>query len=442
MEDNDSSTPQRQTRDHISIDISHADEGLVTSIRRKMETISSSHSICRVKEGLCKANEKAYLPNLVSIGPYHHGEEGLTGMEVHKWRYVHALLNRKPNLEACLDECVIALKEVQHRAQACYAGEINFGNNDFLQIMLVDGCFIIELFLKYSIKSLRRRNDPIFTAPGMLFDLRCNLVLLENQIPLFVLQRLFQVVPIPKQCNYLLNELAFRFFKNMIPGDNQIHREKFNQEGYHLLDLICHCLLPTHPRVQQKQPNSNNHVRSATELQGDGIRFRKARTENLLDIKFVNGVLEIPPIIVNQYTKSLLSNLTALEQCSSDSSSVQYITSYVVLMKGLIRSDKDAKLLQQRDILTNYDATEKEVAKLFEKLYEEANVNGFYYDGLCEQMNAYKNRTRWHGWSKRLKHSHHRNPSLCLVLLVAILALLVTLVGTLFSVLSFFLRHF
>jgi hypothetical protein len=36
-------------------------------------------------------------------------------------------------------------------------------------------------------------------------------------------------------------------------------------------------------------------------------------------------------------------------------------------MKTLFGSDKDVKLLQQRNILTNYDSTEKEVARLFKK---------------------------------------------------------------------------
>ncbi|KAJ4839549.1 hypothetical protein Tsubulata_042785 [Turnera subulata] len=414
MENNNSSSPrQLRTSDHISIDIAQPDEDLVSSIRTKMEIISCSHSICRVKESLREKHAKAYIPGIVSVGPYHHGNPDLKAMEDQKWRYMHALLNRKPNLEACLNECVIALKEVEHRARSCYEDEISVTSNDFLQMMLVDGCFIIELFLKYSIKSLRRRNDPVFTTPGMLFNLRGNLILLENQIPLFILQRLFQVVPIPKQCNFSFAELAFRFFKNMIPGDQKIHRERFNQEGNHLLDLILHCLLPTYPRVNKKQPTPQKHLLCAKELQSAGVKFKKASVHNLLDINFSNGILEIPPLQVHQNTENLFRNLIALETCSSDS--VQHITSYAVLMKSLISTDKDLKLLQQRDILTNYDANDKEVAQLFEKICEEVNLNESYYDGLCEQVNGYK-RTNWHAWSMKLKRRYHRDPMLRLVL--------------------------
>jgi hypothetical protein len=61
-------------------------------------------------------------------------------MEQHKWRY--ALLNRRPNLEASLDDCLTALKEVEHRARACYEEESSFANDEFLQMILVDGCLI------------------------------------------------------------------------------------------------------------------------------------------------------------------------------------------------------------------------------------------------------------------------------------------------------------
>ncbi|KAJ6987801.1 hypothetical protein NC653_020913 [Populus alba x Populus x berolinensis] len=142
------------------------------------------------------------------------------------------------------------------------------------------------MFLKYSTMSLRRRNDPVFTPPGMLFDLRSSRMLLENQIPLFILQRLFEVVQIPKQCTHFLTELAFRLIKYMISRDPRIHQQKFNQEG----------MQPNTPLINQ---SNQKHLRCATELQAAGIRIKGARTENLLDIKFVSGVLVIPPVIIH-----------------------------------------------------------------------------------------------------------------------------------------------
>ncbi|KAF2308265.1 hypothetical protein GH714_039867 [Hevea brasiliensis] len=433
MDNTGSKIEQVQTGDHISVDIRQPDEELVASIVKEIENISYSHCICKVKGSLRGTNDNVYDPQKISIGPYHHGER-LKLMEDQKWRYAHALLNRKPNLEASLNDCVAALREVEHRARACYedGGDIDWSSDKFLKMMLIDGCFIIELFLKFSVKSLRRRYDPIFSTPGMLNILRYDLILLENQIPLFILQRLYQVVPIPKQCTYSFAELAFRFFKDMIPGDQKINQEKFSQEAHHLLDIICHCLQPTCPRVrkaEQQQANSEHkHQPSATELQGSGIRIKMARTYNLLNIKFANGILEIPLLEVDKYTKSLFRNLIVLEHFSSDN---QYITSYAIFMKNLIREEKDVKLLQRRQILINYDGTEEKMVELFEELCKGVEVKEFYYDGLCEQVNGYKGKS----WPKKLKSRKGRsNPRLSPMLLVGMSVLLLTLVGTLFSV--------
>ncbi|CAN1281545.1 UPF0481 protein At3g47200 [Linum perenne] len=394
--------------EHVAIEIQPSNDNLVSSIMRQMETVSSLHSICRVTPTLRASSKRSYVPEKVSIGPYHHhhdaaGDESLKAMEDHKWRYVHALLNRKPNLEASLDECVSALKELEQRSRSCYEDDVGLSSEEFVKVMFLDGCFIIELFLKYSNKTLRRRNDPIFSVPGTLFDLRCDLILLENQIPLFVLQRLFQLVPVPKQSTTVsLPELAFRFFRNMIPGDPLSHREKFNQEG-----------LP-----HSNKSHNNHHLRPASDLHSSGIRIKRSKTSNILDIK----------------------NLIALERCSNVHGTVHHVTSYVVLMGSLIRSERDVKLLRQREILTSYDGGGGEVGKLFEKLCEEVDLKESYYDGVCEVVNGYQGKNL-RALKKKLKQGNvrrrRRRLTLKWVLLVGVLVLLIALVGTLFSVLTF-----
>ncbi|CAL1413073.1 unnamed protein product [Linum trigynum] len=442
-------------RQHVAIEIEPAatDSNLVTSILQQMETVSSLHSICRASPTRRESSKKSYTPQKVAIGPYHRdgatAAEPLRPMEDHKWRYVHALLGRRTDLEASLNDCVSALRELEQRSRACYAGDdVDLpAGDEFVKVMFLDGCFIIELFLKYSTKVLRRRNDPIFAVPGMLYDLRCDLALLENQIPLFVLQRLFQVVPIPKQCaNLSLAELAFRFFKNMIPGDILIHREKFTQEGNHLLDLICHCLLPTLPRLPSSK--SQKHLRSVTDLHSSGIKIKRAKTENLLDVKFVNGILKLPQIEVHQHTELLFRNLIALEQCSNVHGTVHHVTSYVVLVASLIESERDVKFLRQRGILTSYDdddnGGEKEagIRKLFGKLCEEVELNESYYDGLCERVNGHRGKNL-RALKKKLKRRRNNGsrPTLRLVMLFTVLVLLIAIVGTLFSVLTFVHHH-
>ena len=101
-------------------------------------------------------------------------------------------------------------------------------------------------------------------------------------------------------------------------------------------------------------------------------------------------------------------------------------------------------LLKQRGILIKYGdegVDEKDLKKVFDELNEdEFPMKEFYHDGLRQQVNAYAGRgNRQLLWCKRRTHKN-RNPHLRYVLIVAILALLVAFLGTLFSVLSFFLR--
>uniref|UniRef100_A0A5B7BY59 Uncharacterized protein n=1 Tax=Davidia involucrata TaxID=16924 RepID=A0A5B7BY59_DAVIN len=416
-----------QFRDHVSVEIiaQEQDENLISSIKEKMENVSLSHCICRLPD-----MENEYIPKLVSIGPFHRGVRDT--LEDEKWRYLNTLLSRKANVEARLDSCVKALGELEHRARKCYGEEIHMESDEFVKMMLVDGCFIIELFLKYSIKDLRRRDDPFFVKNDGIFHLRCDMILLENQIPFFILQRLFNLVPIPKQCTQSLTELALRFFKKLIPGDNDVH--KFSQDFNHLLDLVRHCYLPTYPQLQSSS-GAKQSLDSAVKLRESGISFEKAspESESLLNMKFANGVLKIPPLKFHNYTEIVLRNLVALEH--SFCGCTKHITSYVSLMESLVKSDKDVRLLYRTRILTNGLEKRVEILDLFKNLPVEVGVNDFYYNGILEQVNGY-GKSKRQLWCQKLKRT---TP---LAVVVAILFLLLTFTGTLFSVLSFSVHHF
>ncbi|XWS08495.1 hypothetical protein CRYUN_Cryun40dG0007300 [Craigia yunnanensis] len=444
-------TPTEQTDilDHVAIEIPRRSyDSLVIPLKEKMEIITTASCICRVNKNLLEKNENQYIPQKISIGPFHQDNNNLKFMEVHKWRYLYSLLNRKPHLEATLDKCVKTLRELEHKARLCYEDheQIKLSSNEFVELMLVDSGFLIELFLKYAIKGLKRRGDYVFNTSGLLYELRCDMLLLENQIPYFILQRLFEVVPIPERCKLSLTELAFRFFRDMIPGDHRLHLEKFGQEGNHLLDLIRHCFLPTIPRVKVKQEEEiRGLLYKATKLKAAGIKLKKASTEDLLDIKFVKGVLEIPPMEVHQYTERLFRNLIAFEQSGSEST--RHISSYVLVMKSLLQDERDVKLLKRKQILANYDVIEKkQVTTLFQRLWEEMNVtenvNKFYYDGLCEQVKEYK-RTSWQlrHW-KPMTPRYLQQPLPRIVIVIAVLFILLILVGALFSIISFFRHRF
>lgn len=418
-----------EIEDHLTIDVipPEREGNLVVSIKEKMEKVSILGSICRVPEKLLKGNEQQfYHPRLVTIGPLHHNSE-ITIITDHsndlKWLYLNTLLSRKPGLEQTLDTCVKCLKTLEEKTRKCYKENLDhIGSNEFVQIMLVDGCFIIELFLEYANKIFRRRDDPFFTRTEQFYNLRCDLILLENQIPFFVLQQLFQMVPIPKQCNQTLLELALFFFRKWIPGkDGRYFQEKFAPDVHHLLDLIRQCHIP--PILQQAQYSSDNvklqthfqHLPNATNLKGRGIGFYESSTDTLLNIKFddENGILEIPPLIIHRYKETLFKNLIALEIfcCCCSYTSPKHVTSYLFLMKQLIKNENDVRMLQNRQIIISGLEKQGEIMEWFNGFDHilmsviEFEDFFYYYSWLCEKIEKYEEMKmkKWR-WCQKIKH--------------------------------------
>lgn len=411
--------------EHISIDMARDTPGLVSSIKKKMEDISSIVFIIKVPPRFRDQNESIYTPNKVSIGPLHRGRDALKEMENHKWRYLNALLSRKSNPEASLDRCVKVLVELEHRTRNCYGEKFDLTGDEFVQMLLVDGAFIIELFLRYAIKGLRRPSDPIFAGPLLLRELRCDMLLLENQVPFSVLQELFKTLPIPEKCNQNFDELAFKFFAGVIPGDQRAVKERFCQEGYHLLDLIRHCMLPTDPKEKPEKEAPPEGLENARKLRRGGIKLRNSRAKSLLDVKFSNGVLSVPHLRFHQCLEKLLWNLIVFEE-ELHFDDAKHITSYARLVACLIRSPKDVKLLGQRRILGNLEDKQKDIENVFGKIREKVKIKDSYYSRLFEQVNEYK----------RVPLTSSRKWDIILILL-----LFLTFVGTFFSALSFSLHY-
>ncbi|KAF5464925.1 hypothetical protein F2P56_014962, partial [Juglans regia] len=180
---------------------------------------AEEHSIFKVHELLLKVNEKAYKPVLLVIGPYNdHGKVGHEFMEEHKLRYLKQMLLRRN--ERSVKDYISALSYLEERARNCYAERISLKKDEFVEMMLLDGCFIIELFRKCQMPHLRDKHDPIFQMCWMLAVIARDLILFENQLPYFVLTKLFEMsardqTPLPSP--------------SIHPGEHTINIEQNNE---------------------------------------------------------------------------------------------------------------------------------------------------------------------------------------------------------------------
>ncbi|XP_043712589.1 UPF0481 protein At3g47200-like [Telopea speciosissima] len=450
------------------------------SIREKLEQAHQDHEaaswakLCiyrvpqylRVGDDYGKA-DKAFVPQIVSLGPYHHGRKNLRDMDRHKWRSLHQILKRThQDVKLYLD----SIREVEEKARACYEGPIPLSSNEFVEMMVLDGCFVLELFrgaaggfehLGYS------RNDPVFAMRGGMHSIQRDMIMLENQIPLFILDRLLGLqIGNPNQRG-LVAKLALPFFDPLTPTDEPLQNSDRNKleysitpfdplidkDGLHCLGVFRQSLLRRGPgpephasrnwmkwrshavRVADKRRQQLIHC--VTELREAGVKFRKRKTDRFWDIKFENGVLWIPRLLIHDGTKSLFLNLIALEQCHLDCTND--ITSYVIFMDNLINSPGDVGYLHYCEIIEHWLGSDAEVADLFNRLCQEVvfDINDSYLSRLSEQVNRYYNH-RWNAWRASLKHNYFNNPWAIISFVAAVVLLVLTLAQTFYSVYGYY----
>ena len=144
--------------------------------------------IYRVPHGIRKLNKDAYTPRLVSIGPYHYGSPKLRNMESHKLIYFKSFTKRA---NADLEILVRIVQELERTIRSCYSENVKHGKTKLVKIILVDAGFILELFHRHFHNEWDDEDLPL--NHRLIFDIKYDLLLLENQLPFFVLDKLYNI---------------------------------------------------------------------------------------------------------------------------------------------------------------------------------------------------------------------------------------------------------
>ncbi|XP_022722256.1 UPF0481 protein At3g47200-like [Durio zibethinus] len=410
--------------DHVSIHI--------TQKIASLSPIQADCCICKVPDYLRKIDENAYEPQRLAIGPYHRGKLHLEAMEEHKFRYLQKLLEEREEIND-VSKYVKAMKELEPRARNCYTDPVNLESDDFIKMMLLDGCFIVQLIRMCFGMSSSVDNDPIFKVTGLVYSLFRDLLLVENQIPFFVVVKLLGMIGISNNEDF--TRMISGFLEFMFPDFSfSTDGVKPIDEIRHLLDLIHEYWRPS--PFENKSPRNMEKLdfrrtRCATELQEAGIRFKKVEGESLLDIKYEKGTLKIPSLVIDDFTNYLLRNLIALEQlfpCSD----INHVTDYAIFMNCLINSAKDVEILARCEIVDNCLGNDEAAATMFNRLTDSLFYSSFYYHEVSYKVNEYCRR-RLNKWIANLNHNYFNSPWAFISVLAAAVILLLTLMQTIFS---------
>uniref|UniRef100_A0A5B7APY9 Uncharacterized protein n=1 Tax=Davidia involucrata TaxID=16924 RepID=A0A5B7APY9_DAVIN len=442
MEDIDSASAEIETQNRALIDIENPYKVLVSHIAVMLESLESTPSleqycIYRVPMKLRKVNEEDFTPRVVSIGPFHYGNERFKSMEKDKLDYFKKLIGRG---NEGLEDYVGLMKELEDKIRQCYAETINWLNSDeFVMMILVDAGFIIELLRRYFFwdrkeqNHLEVQNEPLLYNSWQLNNICHDLLLLENQLPFFVLEVLFYqtFAPFPENFPPLL-QLTLDFFKNYYNQQNRLP----NAGARHFTDLIRTLHLPMSRRLlPQRALEEFKSLHSATELHEAGVKFKVGSSKCLLDLHFSNGVLEIPRFELSDQTTPFTRNLMALELCHYPHDS--YINDYIILMNNLIKAPKDVDLLVKKGILVNGLGDSSAAATFFNPLSRQIKFSSsnFYYSRLCKDLNAYK-KVPWEVWMAIFKHDYCSTPWRTASTTAAVILLVLTFIQAVCSILS------
>ncbi|KAF8035041.1 hypothetical protein BT93_C1153 [Corymbia citriodora subsp. variegata] len=347
-------------------------------------------SIYRIPRHLKHGEEKAWVPQIVSLGPYHHGDEHLHHMEQHKWRCLHRILERcGQDIGLFLD----SVKKVERKARACYEGRISMSRDKFVEMMVLNGCFAVEMFQGF-VKGFEKLgyppNDPVFSMRPSILQVQRDVIMLENQIPLFILDRLLSLqVGYTNQKEHVA-KLAIQFFyplmrKFRIDGKRLVFDPLFYPAKVHCLEAFrrsCLHLGPKRPKTRSQWQSREQLTRCLTDLREAGIEIRPDFWRLFGDIEFNDGILQIPYLEIHEGTRSLFLNWIAFEQSHFDCSN--YVTSYVIFMHDLIKSPEDVRYLCNHDITSHCLESNAQVVDLFNRLCQEVAFN--FEDSYLQQL--------------------------------------------------------
>ncbi|KAI9071540.1 hypothetical protein K1719_046492 [Acacia pycnantha] len=405
----------------------------ITAMLDKAEPpMYSECCIYRVPYAIRKLNEDTFTPKVVSIGPFHHGHPRLQNMEKYKLVYVKYFCERV-SISISWDGLINSVQEVEPSVRRCYSDTIGLSSKEFVKVILMDSCFLFELFLRSHYDDWPQ-DDVIHLKPWLDSTIRIDLCLLENQLPFFILERLFSIafpITMTDHRSRSFLELTFYYFGYY----NRLKLTTQDVSISHFTDLIRTFHLQPLGKRPTRVLKPLDYLQSATELDNAGIRIRKSSSPCLMDIKFSGRVLEIPQLRMEDWIEILLHNLVALEQCHYPFDS--YITDYVAVMDFLINTSKDVDVLVQNGVILNWLGDTDYVANLFNSLLKNITHEGFnsHYLEMCKKLDLFC-KNPWHNMKATLRRDYCNTPWQTAGSIAGILLLVLSVTQTICSILQ------
>ncbi|XVE53421.1 hypothetical protein DITRI_Ditri03aG0001800 [Diplodiscus trichospermus] len=260
------------------------------------DDILTQHIVARIEKKIKQCRQQTPSPPTYSICPFPDFLVENLGRDSRF--YVHKLMDLRKSTKRCYTEKIVMTSD-----------------DELVNMMLLDGSFMVELFRQYE-----EGND--VTRPWHLPTLIADLLKLENQLPFFILEELYIALTLPPFRYAQLQNSTPQTFTPLVPLES-----------------------------------SSLTRNTATAKQTPSLSFCAFKPKREAAALCRNHALKIPPVAIDDLTSTILVNCVALEQCLPDQS--KHFTAYVCFMNCLMKQPEDVGYLRSVDIITRVALDDK-----------------------------------------------------------------------------------
>ena len=231
----------------------------VIQIRRTLEEELEDDSevpvsIFNVPKALMASDPDSYTPQQVALGPYHYWRPEL--YEMQRYKLAAAKRSQKQLQSLNFQTLVDQLIKFDPRIRACYHKYLDFNGETLAWMMAIDASFLLEFLQIYAIKKgkviarVSSRMSHLVDYAGRKSahnTILKDMVMLENQIPLFVLRKMLEFqFPSLEAADDMLLSMLVGLCKELSPFKlvEDLPKIPVPAERAHLLDFFYHMIVP------------------------------------------------------------------------------------------------------------------------------------------------------------------------------------------------------
>ncbi|XP_047166830.1 putative UPF0481 protein At3g02645 [Vigna umbellata] len=296
-------------------------------------------SIFSVPKLLMASDPDSYVPQQVAIGPYHYWRPELYEMQRYK---IAAAKRFQKRLQSCnLDTLIDQLTKLEQRVRSCYHKFLDFNGETLVWMMAVDASFLLEFLQVYAMQE-GAKVQRVSSSMSHLVDyagkksahnaiLRDN-VMLENQIPLFVLRKMLEFkFSSLEAADDMLRMMFIGLFKEISPFKMMEEYPNIQvSESVHLLDFLYDVIVPKSEQQpdtieaevqQEEEQNQGNENEEGSSSDSSHVKqffseiWKHLSKLNKGPVKLIKKVITVskPLKVIVQLPWKIVSNLPGLK---------------------------------------------------------------------------------------------------------------------------------